>query len=414
MILAWAANILFLFATTNPDLIMSTKEGIRLVDFFTFYEAAKVSASGANLYDYQAQLDWTNKIIAPLHVDRAWPMVYPPTICLMLTPLAMLSLDGAFTLWKYLSVPIGLAGVYVLLRSQTRLNKVDQAAILIAVIANTPALFSIRTGAFSFFLLAFLALYVWGLLKERSFVSGLCLALIAAIKPNYAIFLVLPALTQRRWRVLGFTALSFLAIVAGTVSHYGFGVFGEYIAYVKDVFGSDNKYAHIVYPEFQVNLRALVLYQILHWTTNQVVFIFTAVTFVCGLALSFWVWLKAARDERLFGWSMGFTVTMLLLCGPHVHHYDCLLLAVAAILTLPSVSFSKIMMEEDWSYRIWCCAFLFYPLVSFITSSLAAFNFDYKLPCILVTNIVLAVSSFVYFNRLSKAQKAQLSETASE
>lgn len=403
MIMAWAANILFLFISSNPEIIMSTKEGIRLADFFTFYEAAKLSASGDKLYELGAQLRWTNQIIAPLHVDQAWPLVYPPMICLLLTPLSNFSLDGAFTFWKFLSVPFGLTGVYILLTSQTRFNNVSRAAIMLSVIANTPAIFAIRTGSFSFILLCLLSLYVWGLLKNRNIMVGICLALMAAIKPNFAVFLLVPLFFPLRWKALTVTGLTMLGLVCASIAHFGVGVFSEYSAYLNDVFSSSNKYAPITFPEYQVNLRALILYHLLHWTTPVAVTVFTTVCCLFGLAMSALVWLKARGRQELFGWSMAFTLLMLLLCGPHVHHYDVLLLVVAAALTLPSVSFSDVVKVKERAYRYWCYLFLLYPMVSFITFSLSVFNQDLKLVVILFTNIALAITGFLYLTYLWKS-----------
>lgn len=397
MILAWAANVLFFFATTNPDLVMPGKGSIQLADFVGYYEAAKLGAAAANLYDFNAQLAALNQIIAPAHSDIAWAIPYPPTFYLLAAPLSMLSLTDAYVFWKFISVPVGLLVTSVLLWSQKRFSKIDRAAILVAIISNTPALLAIRAGQFSFVALALVSLYCWSFLQKRSILAGLCLGLLGVVKPHYAIFLAIPVLTMRRWKVLASAVPLAAIVVAATVMRFGVHILPDYVHYLSEVYTSAN-YTGIS-PAEQVNLRALVMYDLLHLPTSNVVVASGTISLLLGLAVSLWLWLKSSKRPELFGWAMAVTLVLSLFCGPHVHIHDCLMLAVAAILTIPSVSPSVVFKEKDLWYRIWCMTLLLYPLVSFISFNLSIFGSAIRTYPVLAQNLILAVSGTIYVIR---------------
>lgn len=408
MILAWAANVLFFFATTNVDLIVTGKESLQLADFVGYYEAAKLSAASANLYDFNTQLAFLNQIVAPAHTDIAWAIPYPPTFYLLAAPLSMLSLTDAYVFWKFVSVPVGLLGASVLLFAQERFSKIDRAAILVAIVSNTPALLAIRAGQFSFVALALVSLYCWSFLQKKSIIAGLCLGFLGVVKPHYAIFLAIPVLILRRWKVLGCAAALAAVVLIATGMRFGWHILPDYLHYLSDVYTSPNYTA--ISPGEQVNFRALIMYDLLHLPTNNVVVTFGTVSLLIGLAMSFFIWLKSSSRPQLFGWAMSVSLVLSLFFGPHVHIHDCLLLAVAAILTIPSVSPSVVFKEKDIFYRVWCMTLLLYPLVSFISFNLSIFGSVIRTYPVLAQNMILAISGTVYMVRMWKRTAIEQSE----
>jgi hypothetical protein len=149
-------------------------------------------------------------------------------------------------------------------------------------------------------------------------------------------------------------------------------------------------------------LRALVMYDLLHLPTSNTVVAFGTISLLIGLVVSLWLWLKSSKRPELFGWVMSVTLVLSLFCGPHVHIHDCLMLAVAAILTIPSVSPSVVFKEKDLAYRVWCMTLLLYPLVSFISFNLSIFGSAIRTYPVLVQNLVLAVSGTIYVVRCWK------------
>ncbi len=309
----------------------------------------------------------------------------------------MLSLTDAYVFWKFMSVPVGLLVTSILLFSQERFSKIDRTAILVAIISNTPALLAIRAGQFSFVALALVSLYCWSFLQKRSILAGLCLGLLGVVKPHYAIFLVIPVLTMRRWKVLASAIPVVAIVVATTVMRFGVHILPDYVHYLSEVYTSVN-YTGIS-PADQVNLRALVMYDLLHLPTSNIVVASGTVSLLLGLGLSLWLWIKSSGRPELFGWVMAVTLVLSLFCGPHVHIHDCLMLAVAAILTIPSVSPSVVFKEKDVAYRIWCMTMLLYPLVSFISFNLSIFGSAFRTYPVLAQNPILAVSGTVYVIR---------------
>lgn len=394
LILAWTLNVLFFFATTNPDMIMTGDQSLRLADFVGYYEASKLGAMGANLYDFQTQLSTLNQIVAPSHTDIAWAIPYPPTFYLLAAPLSLLSLTDAYVFWKFASVVLGYLGTSVLIFAQKRFSKIDCAAIFLALVSNTPALIAIRSGQFSFLQLALVALYCWGFLEKKSVIAGLSLGFLGMIKPNYAIYIVVSAIVMRRWRILA-TAAAFAAVVlAATVMRFGFHILPDYVHYLSEVYTSD-KYTGISASE-QVNLRALLLYDILRMETSKAVVTFGTVSLLSGLALTVWLWIKSVRRPEIFPWVLAVTLVLSLFFGPHVHIPDCLILAVSAILTIPSVSPSIVFKETDRDYRVWCMTLLLYPLVSFISFNLSIFGTEIRTYPVIAQNLILVVTGIRY------------------
>jgi alpha-1,2-mannosyltransferase len=397
MILAWAGNVLLFFATTNPDMIMTGEGSLRLADFVGYYEAARLAAAGANLYDFNTQLTALNQIVAPAHTDIAWAIPYPPTFYLLAAPLSMLSLTDAYVFWKFVSVPIGLLGTAVLVWAQKRFSKIDRAAIMVALVANTPALLAIRAGQFSYVALALVSLYCWAFLQKRFIIAGLCLGVLGVVKPHYAIFLAIPVFILRYWKVIA-SAVPLAGIVGvATVARFGFHILPDYVHYLSEVYTSPNYTA--ISPAEQVNMRALIMYDILQMPTSSIVVAFGTVSLLIGLAAAVWLWFKSAKKPELYGWAMSVTLVLSLFCGPHVHIHDCLLLAVAAILTIPSVSPSVVMKSKDTAYRVWCMTMLLYPLVSFISFNLSIFGTAIRTYPILAQNVILTVSGILYMMR---------------
>lgn len=394
LILAWAGNVLLFFATTNPDMIMAGEGSLRLADFVGYYEAARLSAAGANLYDFNTQLAALNAIVSPAHTDIAWAIPYPPTFYLLAAPLSLLSLNDAYVFWKFVSVPIGLIGTAVLLWSQQRFSKVDRAAIMVALVANTPALLAIRAGQFSYVALALVSLYCWAFLQKRPIIAGLCLGVLGVVKPHYAIFLAIPVIVLRYWKVL-LSAVPLAGIVGvATIWRFGFHVLPDYMHYLSEVYTSPSYTA--ISPAEQVNLRALVMYDILQMPTSNIVVTFGTVSLLIGLVVALLLWIKSAKHPELYGWVLSVTLVLSLFFGPHVHIHDCLLLAVSAILTIPSVSPSTVMPSKNGAYKVWCMTMLLYPLVSFISFNLSIFGTAIRTYPILAQNVILTIAGVIY------------------
>lgn len=400
LILAWALNVLFFFATTNPDMIMTGEKSLRLADFVGYYEAAKLGFMGANLYDFQTQLSALNDIVAPNHTDIAWAIPYPPTFYLLAAPLSLLSLTDAYVFWKFTSVVLGFMGTSVLIFAQKRFSKIDCAAIFLALVSNTPALIAIRSGQFSFLQLALVALYCWGFLEKRSIIAGLSLGFLGMIKPNYAIYIVVSALIMRRWKILAIAASVAAVVLAATVMRFGVHILPDYLHYLSEVYTSPN-YTGISASE-QVNLRALLLYDILRMETSKAVVSFGTVSLLAGLALTVWLWIKSKSKPEIFPWVLSVTLVLSLFFGPHVHIPDCLILAVAGILTLPSVSPSDVFKVKDSDYRIWCMTLLLYPLVSFISFNLSIFGTEIRTYPVIAQNLILVITGVRYILRQVK------------
>lgn len=404
MILAWAGNVLFFFATSPPDLIMKGDGSLRLSDFVGYYEAAKLGFAGGDLYGLTSQLAVLNQIVAPAHTDIAFSVPYPPTFYLLIAPLSLLSLSNAYSVWIFSSMILGLLGSAALVWAQKRFSKIDRLAVMVALIANTPALMAFRSGQYSFFGLSLVSLYCWSFFEKRHLLTGVLLGLTGVTKPHYALFLVIPILVLRQWKVFATAIPIASALFAWSLIRYGMHSVPDYVHYVSQVYLSPHFTG--ISPEEQVNIRALLMYDILHLPTTELVLTFGTVSMIVGLILSVWLWVKSAKMPELHNWVMAVTIAIALFLGPHLHIHDCLLLAVAAILTIPSVSPALVMKEKDPAYRVWCMTMLLYPLVSFITFNLSIFGTQIRTFPVLLQNLILVIAGTLYIVRRWKQPQA--------
>lgn len=172
-------------------------------DFVHFYAAGAMAQSADRLavYDPAVQLKWLNYLVAPVHCHTVFYMQYVPFIFPALIPLSKLSMLAAYWMWVLVSLALGAIALYVVLHDVRKVSGQYIPFIILLIISSMPSYITLYLGQTTWLMLSFFALYFVNWLKKRDFVAGLCLAL-ASVKPQYALFLAMPALASRRWHLL--------------------------------------------------------------------------------------------------------------------------------------------------------------------------------------------------------------------
>ncbi|HYK89112.1 MAG TPA: glycosyltransferase 87 family protein [Acidobacteriota bacterium] len=189
--------------------------------FPTNYTASRLWLSGENKANLQ-EWDWFRRQSAALgftSTDVFWGN--PPSLALLLVPLAWLSPAKARVVWTILSLAAWFAGLELLRRTTAPTNRFSTGLLTSVSLAVVAALYdpfhaNLHLGQiYAFlFLLESAACVLW--LNGRSFASGILSGSLLAFK-GYGIQLIALALFRRERRVLAGAAVSF-TLLAGLAS----------------------------------------------------------------------------------------------------------------------------------------------------------------------------------------------------
>lgn len=362
-----------------------------ITDFMHIYRAGKMAVSDqrSHLYNPSVQLEWLNKLIAPEHVDNGMLDQNVPYFYLVAIPISFFPIRAAHVLWDVVTLVLGLTGTVLLARDFNRLSKWELRLMLVGIAASFPSCWTLFIGQTSYFVLAAASFFFWFLLKGKDLPAGICLASI--IKVQYLPFFLIPPLLLRRFRVVlsaVVTLILYLVIVGLTM---GWQNLFEYPAALFHI--ETNTW---VAAEAMISVRSMLscfMPQTLALPIS-LLFSFIAMIFIG------WFWWLAANRTELMTWAASSTIFLALLASAHTFEIDCLLLAVAAALTIPAINFSSFSNLPPL-LRAYAAVLLAYPLVSWVIylstlHNVALQSFSYGL-----INAFLLVCSCLQLKRLS-------------
>jgi hypothetical protein len=290
-----------------------------------------------------------------------------------------------------LSTTLAMLALILLARLAGR-NSIETVGILLGTQASMPAWYCLSLGQTSWFFIAFFGAFFLFLITRREVALGAVMVL-TAIKAQYAILMVIPMLVCRRFRGLAVAFLLCCVLCAISAQLIGWNnVFNYPITVGKMASSRDLDYAFVAHT--LVSLRG-PLTVLLPWSVSIV---FSAILSVAGLGALIWIWhrAKGGTPSSLL-WACALTIVIGLVTSAHSHIYDCLLLSIPAVLTLPALRLEKLLRLESLSLKIWSLLFYFYPLFSLayytFHQSLGAFDF---LPFTLI-NIGMVIAGVFYF-----------------
>ncbi|MFC2029555.1 glycosyltransferase family 87 protein [Chloroflexota bacterium] len=198
-------------------------------DFVQYWSAARLLVGGGNPYDPATLFSMEQSV--------GWPqpepllMWNPPYVLALVLPVAYLPFNLATLAW--LSLQFGLIlGSGVLLWRYFAPDDGRYWIGLLAGLAFVPALFSLRLGQISPWLLVGVVGFLWAEHSRRDFLAGSALALLM-IKPQVTYLFLLAALwwawRDRRWRVLA-GGLGAMLAASGLVFLVSPGIVANYLA----------------------------------------------------------------------------------------------------------------------------------------------------------------------------------------
>jgi len=347
---------------THTAIAFICSNSVSIIDFVIYYAAGRIAISSDShrIYDPQIQLSWTNKLIAPLHIDHAFYFQYGPHILPLLIPLALFSLETAYVIWACLGLLFGIFGSIVLLKYLGWTRR-ETALFVLALVPSLPSILALKEGQLSWYFIGFITLYIWCLIKSRNILAGFILALMS-VKPHYSIFFALPALAYKRWHlIISFIVVELiLFLIAG--NYVGWENIWSYPAVIRAAEINSNYMG--VAAENMVCIRALLIQYLTPALALKLSLLATALSVIFVSIL----WLIAKKNDNIASplalWTMTITVIACLTFSAHAHIHDTLLLAVPAMLTL-NVRNSRGNPLSGWLYN-WQWLFITFPFTSWL------------------------------------------------
>lgn len=188
-------------------------------DFINLWSAARLVLSGAisDIYQVDRFMAYEQAFTGSGIGLRLW--AYPPHSLLFAWPLGFLGFYPAFAVWS-------VAGLVLLFLGARRFgfDQLETAVILVSP-ATVLNLYYGQTGSFATGLLL-LALSA----RKGDDRLSIAAAAVLTIKPQAGFLLPVAWAFQRRWRMIGWTALATIALVAIATASFGIAAWREYLA----------------------------------------------------------------------------------------------------------------------------------------------------------------------------------------
>ena len=208
---------LFSFIGMRQDPIMDRWGKFLGSDFMAFYTGARFWLDGslAQLYDFDAQRSFQLAQLTDATTNELAPFINPPFAVLIYAPFAALgSYVSALIAWWVAGVTWLLGALILIRRATPGLRDWSLGRMSAVVLCFPPTLVWIAYAQASSLILIIWAVTLWLLTREREFLAGLTLGLLA-FKPQLALGLAIPLIAARRWRALagGACALAIWGVV---------------------------------------------------------------------------------------------------------------------------------------------------------------------------------------------------------
>lgn len=190
-------------------------------DFASFYAAGKLALAGTPQLAYdQAAHYLAQKQATGTDAPHQY-FFYPPVYLLLCAPLAALPYLVAFGVFQVVTLVVFIGTMRSLLRLQG-------AAWLLPVLAFPSVFWTIGLGQNAFLNAALFGGFTL-LLDRRPVTAGMLLGCLC-YKPHFGLLAPVALLAGRQWRVIAGAAVTVAACVAASVSLFGWGTWGAYLA----------------------------------------------------------------------------------------------------------------------------------------------------------------------------------------
>lgn len=386
----------------NYQKALSLNSG-QFLDYRMYLSLGKMAWSDQRfkIYDPVVQEAWYDKTVSPGPPrERIGYISYAPWFYMAMMPVSLLPELTALLAWYGVALGVGIVSLIHLIKTAGLLKSKAQISLfLLGSIANMPSWYGLACAQSHWFHLAFLSVYFLLYLKAKDILAGLTI-IVVGFKPQYAVFLSIPALAQRRWKILISAAIFGLLACAAAGAYLGWDNVINYPRIVATTASDPAIDAEAHMSRTFISIRA-ILTVLLPWKLSLTV---SSAILLISLLFLLKIWSMAARGPQQSNyWAIALTIVIMLLCSPHSHIYDGVFLAIPAALTLPTLDLRKAAKLPSIAFRIWCLLFLAFPLFS------ATYVMYYHLMepdfiLFIVTEAIMAVAGYCCFKQVLKGE----------
>jgi len=184
------------------------------VDLNTFYSASQAWLNGSNPYD---TLNLSNLFRQAGGVIDPAVSLNPPLTFVLMAPLAMLPWPVAEAAWTILNLLLVAVCLWMVMAvARVSIREPRGLLFLSFAIALAPFHTSISQGQLTIPVTALVVASLWGQIHNRPVLSGICIALAVALKPQMGLLFLLLLLFRLQWKALlcGMSALAVITAVA--------------------------------------------------------------------------------------------------------------------------------------------------------------------------------------------------------
>jgi hypothetical protein len=303
----------------------------------------------------------------------------------MMAPFSLLPLDLSHLLFDFLNLIIGLSGCWLLVKHFQWTKNNMSKYVLLGALASMPSWNALLLGQLTWLYIGLICFLIVALRKNNYIKAGLATAF-SIIKPQYAVFLLIPILSLRRyatffaaaaWEILFFVICTFVFGLQALIN-YPFAI-NQAEASAQSV---HTQVMYCVRPILELCLPQQIAYR---YSLIVYVIVWLAVT-----ALGIYG-LRKQNTEKAFLWLMACTILSSLLFSPHAHSHDALLLILPALLTLPA----NLPSQQSLTAALWRWIFYLMPILSWAVFLLVSVH----LPGNLLFTTFIAILTFCAFKQ---------------
>lgn len=377
--------MLLLFLSPNPPLMHKNVFGrVGMTDFVRIYVSAKLAASEDrhHLYDGDKTLRTAQELLNTTDVpDASEDYAYTPHMCAMLAPMTKLSLIGAYWTWLATSLISGIAAIILIMKRERKQDNWTTAIVMLAILGSINSMTVMLAGQTTYYLFLFFSILYWGLSRNKNFAAGLGFAL-STIKPQYSFLYFAGLVGAKRWRTL----IVFSIFTALMLGYAAYSLGWQNVVYYPQILSAKCMLDEFWYPEKGCNIRAIYC----HLMSNEAAYKASFYTVLLATPFIYKLWSTIRENADRQRWAFAITMLLALTFSPHVNCYDCVLVGIPAMLTLPSVSPIELWKIESLPFKIWCFLMISYPSLGWLIGSN---NFLF-----LSLNVALIVCGLIYLS----------------
>lgn len=382
-----------LFIAPNPPFLFPNQFGRKsMTDFAKIYVTAKLADSERpeKVYDSESMLKVTQEVLHTTDTpDSSESITYTPHMTAAIAPMSRLPIVTAYWIWLFASVASAVTAMVLILKRERKLGNWSTTIITLTILGSINSMTVLLAGQTTWYMFLFFCITYIGLSRRKDWATGIGFAL-ATIKPQYSFLFFAGLVAEKRWRAL----IIFSAMVALMLSYAGLVIGWENVINYPAIISKNSTGDITWFPHRMCNLRALLCYLMPDQIAYKIGFGIT----VLSMPAVYKLWSTINGNEEKRRWTFSITMLLALTLGPHVNCYDCMLVGIPAILTLPSASLIDMWQLESKPYRLWCFLLVAYAVFGWILGS----NNYVFIPL----NLALTICGLMHLRRIEKNRSA--------